>query len=290
MKNYSFIKMNGAGNDFLIFDRRLNPELPLSQKSISLLCDRRKGIGADGLMTYQPEDDGTFSLEFFNSDGLKGSLCGNGARCALEFHRINYWQKEELVRFRFNGKDYSGKVISEQVLRFHLSPPEKMKLGFKIKAGGQMITANFADTGSPHVVIETDKILRNPSRPSEGVFGLPDELDVVTLGREVRHLKEFSPGGVNVNFISYHDGLIHIRTFERGVEDETLACGTGSVASALVVHLLHAAASPLKLKTRGGDFLEAGFEKDEISGFRSVYLQGPAEVNFTGSVSEKFFI
>ncbi len=290
MKNYSFAKMNGAGNDFLIFDRREHPEIPLSAGSIALLCDRRRGIGADGLLTYQPEDDGTFSLEFFNSNGLKGSLCGNGARCALEFHRINYWKNDDPVRFRFNGKAFSGRVIAEQEMRFHLSLPEKVKLGFKVKAGGQMITANFADTGSPHVVVEADKILRNPQRPTDGVFELPDELDVETLGREIRHLKEFSPGGVNVNFISYRDGLIYIRTFERGVEDETLACGTGSVASAIVVNLLYAAASPLKIKTRGGDLLEAGFERDETGSFHSVYLQGPAVVNFTGSVNEKFFI
>lgn len=290
MKNYSFAKMNGAGNDFLIFDKSKHPEIPLSARSIALLCDRRRGIGADGLMTYQPAEDGTFGLEFFNSDGLKGSLCGNGARCALEFHRINYWKADDPVRFRFNGKEYSGRVMAERIMRFNLEPPEKVKLGFRIKAGGQMITANFADTGSPHVVIEADKILRNPLRPSEGVFGLPDELDVVSLGRQVRHLKEFSPGGVNVNFISYRDGLIYIRTFERGVEDETLACGTGSVAAAVVVQLLHAATSPLTLKTRGGDLLEAGFEIGENGRFHSVYLQGPAEVNFIGSINEKFFI
>ncbi|QOJ28571.1 MAG: diaminopimelate epimerase [Ignavibacteriales bacterium] len=290
MKNYSFNKMNGAGNDFLIFDKRLNPGLAFTQKSIASLCDRRKGIGADGLMIYEPSEDGTFGLEFFNSDGLRGSLCGNGARCALEFHRQYYWKQDDPVRFRFNGKEYSGKIIREGLIRFHLAPPEKVKLGFKVKAGGQMITANYADTGSPHVVVETEQILRNPARPSDGAFAYPDELDVVLLGREIRHLKEFSPGGVNVNFISYRNGLIYIRTFERGVEDETLACGTGSVASALVVHLLHGAASPLTLRTRGGDSLEAGFEKSENGSFHAVYLQGPAEVNFTGLVSEKFFI
>ena len=138
------------------------------------------------------------------------------------------------------------------LLRFNLNPPKKIKYNFKIKAFGQMITSHFADTGSPHVVIKISDILKNKVDPKSSFQNILD-VPVLNIGKEIRYCDDFNPGGTNVNFIDVIDDVIHIRTYERGVEDETLACGTGSVAAAIIASVTDNLKPPITLKTYGGD-------------------------------------
>ncbi len=219
-------------------------------------------------------------MEYYNADGSTGSLCGNGARCAIKFandtNRLNFGK----AKFISNGENYLGDVISEELIRFCLNPPKQLKVNFKIKAGGQLINSSFINTGSPHVVIKIDDVLQDVKNISS-VYRNIDEFPVFNLGREIRYHNDFSPSGTNVNFIQISDGKINIRTYERGVEDETLACGTGSVAAAYLSYLNYNLKPPIKLLTRGGDELVVNFKlvENEVSGMS---LTGPAKSIYNG--------
>lgn len=288
MKNYSFAKMNGAGNDFIILDMSINQEKNITPEEIIGLCNRRRGVGADGVIIYWDGEDTAFNLNFFNADGLPGSLCGNGARCALWFHSRKNNLTGSKVQFRFNEEIYSGIVNSRDEISLDFKPVKKIKTGFKVKAAGQLITAHFADTGSPHVVLESGSVLRDNKIPHK-FFDNIEELPVEAIGKEIRHLPEFSPGGVNVNFVSVKDGELFIRTYERGVEEETLACGTGSVAAAIIMSALGKTTPPVHLITRGGDKMIVEFNKKNNE-FSDIVLTGPARVSFIGEISKEFNI
>ena len=223
MGNIIFTKMSGAGNDFVVVDKRNNGNLTIDKKLVQKVCDRRNGIGADGLITIEDSTDYDFLMNYYNADGSTGSLCANGARCAILFASESGRLKDNKAEFISNDVVYKGEVISDSGIRFYLNPPKKIKYNFKIKVGGKLLNAHFADTGSPHVIIDV--------RESEGFLTSLDEMPVEALGREIRYLSEFEPAGTNVNFIDVKDGVIRIRTYERGVETETLACGTGCSCS-----------------------------------------------------------
>lgn len=275
-----FAKMSGAGNDFVVLDKRLNPGLQLDANSIKQLCDRRNGIGADGVITIEDSGNYDFLMEYYNADGSTGSLCGNGARCAIKFAETSERLKGRDAKFLSNGTEYAGEVLSESQVRVNFRQPEKLKLNFKVKAGGQLITSHFVDTGSPHVVIDINDILKDPGKPGSKYSGI-NEVPVFKLGSEIRNLPEFSPGGTNVNFYSFSKNEIHIRTFERGVEDETLACGTGNVATAIILNKTKGLNPPINLITRGGDTLTVDFSK-EGERISNLTLTGPVKTVFTG--------
>ncbi len=288
MKNYSFAKMNGAGNDFIIIDKSDNRKFNPAEKSLIKLCDRRRGIGADGLMLYSSSEAGQFDLEFFNADGKPGSLCGNGARCALFFHAQRIGAIGIEVRFTFNGAVYRGVAKSSERITFYMNPVKGISKNLMLQTGGYSMTAAFTDTGSPHVVVFMEDIFDSGSHQT--IASSIEELPVEEIGKNIRFLKEFAPGGTNVNFVEQSEAGIKIRTFERGVEGETLACGTGSVAAAIVLCESGKAKAPVTLETRGGDKLTVDFIKNSQNEFENITLTGPAEINFTGEIDRDYYL
>ena len=288
MEKIYFIKMSGAGNDFIFVEKNQYPDLNFLPEQIKKLCHRRNGVGADGLIFIEDLPDYDYKMTYFNADGSKGSLCANGARCSIWFAQNSDRLKDGKARFISNDIEYSGEVVSDECIKFNLNPPKKIKYNFKIKAYNQMITSHFTDTGSPHVVIKISDILKNAADPKSSFKNIL-EVPVFNLGKEIRYSSDFKPEGTNVNFIDIIDDVIHIRTYERGVEDETLACGTGSVAAALICFVTDKLKPPIKLKTFGGDVLTVNFEVENEK-VKNLSLTGPAKIIFKGSIDEKFFI
>lgn len=282
MKEISFTKLSGAGNDFVLFDRKLNPDLVLSEEKIKKICDRRFGVGADGVLVISDLDGYAFDMKYYNADGSTGSLCANGARCALKYGSVSGRVKKEKVKFRANEIEYSGVILDENKIKFFLNPPKNLKYNFKVKAANQLITASFADTGSPHLVIKINDVLENPAIISSFYKNI-DDVPVFELGRELRYSPDFA-GGTNVNFIQVKNGELKIRSYERGVENETLACGTGSVASALISYVNDNLKPPIKLHVKSGYVLEVDF-KIENQKVKELSLTGPAEIIFNGELS-----
>lgn len=280
MKKYSFVKMNGAGNDFIVFNKDEVTGLQFSPSLIKKLCDRRFGIGADGVITVGRSEFHDFEMEYFNADGTTGALCGNGARCAIQFAEKFGISKGKSVKFLSNGVNFSGEVLEDGFIRFNLNSPDSLKENFIINVSGTEFNANFINTGSPHVVFFLD----DPTLKEfnfGGQYSSIEDFPVYKFGKEVRNLNAFAPAGTNVNFLEIKDSVIHIRTYERGVEDETLACGTGSVASAIVTYLQKQIPPPLTLVTRGGDKLIVAFSAEGTI-IKNVSLTGSAKINFTG--------
>lgn len=287
MNEIYFYKLTGAGNDFIFFDRKKFPSLVVSSMAIRKLCDRKFGIGADGIIIIQDKDNYDFEMQYFNADGSTGSLCANGARCAIWFAEKTNRLTNKKAKFISNGNEYSGEVISDELIKFNLNPPTKSKFNFRIKAAEQLIKADFIDTGSPHVVINIKDILQDSKNPFSN-FSKISDFPVYQLGREIRYHKDFAPSGTNVNFYTVDNDKIYIRTYERGVEDETLACGTGSVATAISAFLNKKISLPISLITWGGETLIVNFdvENQKVS---KVSLTGPAKIVFEGKISGNFF-
>jgi diaminopimelate epimerase len=267
MDTLTFTKMNGAGNDFVMVDnRQLNRSL--TQEQIAKLCDRHRGVGADGLLAVEPAENGAdVRMRYYNADGGEAEMCGNGARCFARF--VNQLNGGKLVSVSFETMAgvIGAEFIGEHV-RLKMSVPHGLALGTSLDAAGDSLEVHFLNTGVPHAVVLVDDLAAVP---------------VVKWGAALRYHTHFQPKGTNANFASVVEtGKIAIRTYERGVEDETLACGTGMVACALVHHLLHGAASPIQVAVKGGDTLEVGFVR-EGDGFTDVTLTGPADFTFVGT-------
>jgi diaminopimelate epimerase len=288
MQKIFFKKMSGAGNDFVFIDLNQNTGLTLTPEKIKNLCNRRNGIGADGLITIEDLPDYNYKMVYYNADGSTGSLCANGARCSIWFAEQTSRLNNGIAKFISNGVAYSGEVLKNELIKFNLNSPKQLKYNFKIKAHGQMITSNFADTGSPHVVIKISDIQKDPLDPRSSFQNIED-VPVFGLGKEIRYSNDFKPNGTNVNFIDVRDEEIHIRTYERGVEDETLACGTGSVAAALICYITDNLRPPITLKTFGGDKLIVNFEIENQK-VKNLSITGPAKIIFEGSTDQKLFI
>lgn len=261
MMNLVFEKYHGTGNDFILMDDREN-KLQLSREQIEFLCHRRFGIGADGLLLLRTNDSYDFEMVYYNSDGLPGSMCGNGGRCIAA-----YAFKKGIVKsnMRFIAADgpHEAEIISSDPMEVRLQMSD-------VSVIEKSPDFYFLDTGSPHVV----KFLQDV-----------DKLDVVAEGRKVRNNDRFREKGTNVNFLEDKGAEIFVRTYERGVEDETLSCGTGVTASALAAAMkgiLKAGAENCNVRTPGG-LLRVHFNSTE-TGFNQVYLQGPAQFVFAGTV------
>ncbi|HEY0370257.1 MAG TPA: diaminopimelate epimerase [Chthoniobacterales bacterium] len=267
MAKVDFIKMNGAGNDFVMLDNRTG-KLQLSGAQISRLCDRHRGIGADGVLIIEPPTNGAdFRMRYYNADGGEAEMCGNGARCFARFADRVAGPREK-VSFETPAGVIAAALQGEAVT-LQMSDPRDMRLNINVSAAGQTFRCHYIDSGVPHVVIPVSDI---------------SKVDVRTIGSAVRHHAEFAPRGANVNFLEKRgDDLIAIRTYERGVEDETLACGTGVVASALLFSATQGAKSPVRVLVKGGDELQVGFAQDGDR-FTNVTLSGPADFVFEGSV------
>lgn len=266
MGTLQFTKMNGAGNDFVMVDNR-NGELQLTTTQIAQLCDRHRGVGADGLLAVEPAEQGaTARMRYYNADGGEAEMCGNGARCFARFLNHLLGGTQTQVSFETMAGVIGAELIGDQV-RLRMSTPHGLSLGTTLDVAGDSLTVHFLNTGVPHAVVFVDDLAAVP---------------VVKWGAALRYHENFKPKGTNANFAKVLEtGSIAIRTYERGVEDETLACGTGMVASALLHHLLHGAIGPVKVAVKGGDVLEIGFERSG-EGFDAVTLMGPADFTFEG--------
>ncbi|MFH1528317.1 MAG: diaminopimelate epimerase [Bacteroidota bacterium] len=273
MKKITFTKLTGAGNDFILVDKKFNDGLTLSSEEIVKICDRRFGIGADGIIIIDDNPEYDFSMLYFNSDGSLGSLCGNGARCAIRYSEYSSRISDAHTNFFCNGEKFQGSIVDENEIRFELNPPKNIYLDGRILIDGVEIPYCYADTGSPHAVFFVDEFDKSDI----------NSFNVFEIGRQIRYSDEFAPGGVNVNFIKIEDAGIKIRTYERGVEDETLACGTGSVAAAITTYLKGLVQSPVILQTWGGDFLSVSFNYSNGE-FEELTLQGPAKIVFNGEI------
>jgi diaminopimelate epimerase len=280
MKPNIFRKFCGAGNDFILFDLNDNPEFNISSDIILNICDRRFGIGADGVLLIGDEPGYDFKMTYYNSDGSLGSLCGNGARCAIKYADLSGRLDKGRTKFICNNEVFAGQIENDTVI-FFLNEPKNLSLNLNIELYGSLTKVHFLNTGSPHVVVDVNELSKSVGNKIS--FTDINDLDVYSLGREIRYHSEFMPEGTNVNFIQLSGEDIKIRTFERGVEDETLACGTGSVASALISNLVYGLPSPVSLLTRGGDKLKVGFRNAENS-FEEIFLSGPAVEIFKGEI------
>ncbi len=258
-----FTKMNGAGNDFVMIDNRAG-DMQLSTQQISKLCDRNRGVGADGVLVLErPANGADFRMRYYNADGGEAEMCGNGARC---FARYANRVAGPLTRLTFEtpagviGADLQGELVCLQMSR-----PKDLRLGVKVPAAGQTVNGHFVNSGVPHVVVPVEDL---------------ENADVCGIGSAVRRHELFAPNGTNVNFLKRRgDRQIAIRTYERGVENETLACGTGVVASALIFAATENVDGPIRVLVRGGNELQVGFEK-EGDGYKNVTLDRPGRFRF----------
>lgn len=266
----TFWKMNGAGNDFVVLDNRDNG-LNLSKEQIAGLCHRQRGVGADGLLAVESAQSGaSFRMRYYNADGGEAEMCGNGARCFARF--VNFLGGDQLQSTTFEtiAGIIQGEFVGDEV-RIQLSEPFALKLNQSLDLDGVEHVVHSINTGVPHAVVFVDDLAA---------------VDVKRLGAATRYHTHFAPAGTNANFAKVvGDSHIAIRTYERGVEDETLACGTGMVACAIIHHELTGATSPIKVDVAGGDTLEIGFTRDESGAYKNVTLLGPAEFTFSGTLS-----
>ncbi|MEO6052582.1 MAG: diaminopimelate epimerase [Chthoniobacterales bacterium] len=262
-----FTKMNGAGNDFVLLDNR-KKHLALPGEQIAQLCDRHRGIGADGvLIVEEPESGADFRMRYYNSDGGEADMCGNGARCFARYASRLTGGKSR-VSFETLAGIIHADCLGNQV-RIQMSKPHSHQSAVSLEVNGQTLEVHSINTGVPHAVIFVDDL---------------ENTSVHELGNAIRFHPHFAPKGTNVNFVKASTSSnIAIRTYERGVEAETLACGTGVVASALIHHLAHGAAAPVMVSVRGGDNLEVLF-KGTAEDFNNVTLTGPADFVFDGTI------
>lgn len=277
-----FTKVHGAGNDFILFDFIKEPPVIINEEIVRKICHRHFGIGADGIMIMTKADNSDFNLKYYNSDGSTGDLCANGSRCAIKYAYLNSYSSRN-VTFTFEKSLYKGEVNDDNTVTFYLNPPKKLKYNFKINAAAQLINAGYADVGSPHIVININDVLQRASSP-DSAYKILDGFPVETLGKILRNSKEFYPKGVNVNFIDVKTDTIHLRTFEKGVEAETLSCGTGAVSTAIISYVTNKLKPPIKIFTRSGDnlFVNFGIENKKV---RDLSLRGPAELVFRGEIN-----
>lgn len=256
--NIIFNKYQGTGNDFIMIDDR-DDSFDISQNQlIREMCNRRFGIGADGLILLRNEQGYDFKMVYFNSDGNESTMCGNGGRCIVKFaHSLGVF--DENCTFLAVDGPHEAKVLEDGSI--------KLKMG-DVNAITQDQTAYVLDTGSPHYVLKVDSI---------------SELDIKQSGSQIRYSEKYLEKGINVNFIEFVAGRIKVATYERGVEDETFSCGTGVTASAIVANEIGTVnyLSPIKIQTKGGDLL-VYFTKESDGSYTHIWLQGGALKTFEG--------
>lgn len=254
----NFYKYQGTGNDFIIIDNRKN-NISLSEMQINQLCDRRFGIGADGLMLLENHPSLDFNMKYFNADGKESTMCGNGGRCLVAFAKsISLIDKKT----NFNAIDGVHKAT--------VNKNNSISLQIQDVSYVRLVNTNyFLNTGSPHYVTFRDDI---------------KNIDVYNRGREIRYSAEFSPEGTNVNFVEFQNDKLFVRTYERGVENETLSCGTGVTASAISASIYSDSdKNSYNIITKGG-YLNVSFKKQDSNTFSDVWLTGPATFVFNGEI------
>lgn len=270
-----FVKMSGTGNDFILIDHRkprLNREI--MPEFARLVCRRRFSVGADGMIFIEDSDKADFKWLFFNGDGSEAEMCGNGARCAARFAYMH-----GIAPAHMHFETVAGIIeakVSDITVSLLMTDPKDFRLDRELDVAGQTVTLHSVDTGVPHAVLFVDSY---------------DAVDIRETGRNIRLHDAFMPAGTNVNFVQQRpDGALKVRTYERGVEDETMACGTGAVASALIAAARGLAKSPVEIVTSGGDRLEILFDLHEGPAASAVFLKGPAHVIYSGELNAEALI
>jgi len=268
MGKIKFTKSVATGNDFIIVDNRSGE---LAEKSLVLFtkkaCDRKRAIGADGVLFVERSKKCDFKMRIFNSDGSEAEMCGNGSRCIALFAAVNKIAKPQMTIETLAGTLDAS--VKGDIIKVKLTDPKDIRWNFCLMIGKCPYEVNFVDTGVPHAIHFVDDL---------------NKIDVKNLGSHIRHHGEFSPEGTNADFVKViGKNTIRIRTYERGVEDETLACGTGAVASAIISSEAEKMASPVTVETQSGEKIKVYFELKD-GNFKNVYLEGRAKLVYEGEL------
>jgi diaminopimelate epimerase len=264
-----FSKLQGTGNDFVVIDNRdgnferFIGEIPI-ERVVRVICSRKTGVGADGLILVEDSKIADFKWRFFNSDGSTAEMCGNGARCVSRFAF-----EKGIVGKKMTFETLAGIIEAEvdgESVKVKLTKPYDLKLDLEVEG----VKGHFINTGVPHFVSFVEDL---------------ENVDVKLLGRKIRFSSFFSPGGTNVNFAKVENGKVFVRTYERGVENETLACGTGSVACALIASKKFNLRSPIEVIVRSGESLKIYFDEN----LENVFLEGKVVWVFGGVLKREIF-
>lgn len=269
MEKIHFTKMVASGNDFIVIDNRAGM-IEVTPSWVRRICQRKLGVGADGVVVVELSKVASFKMRIINSDGTEAEMCGNGSRCIAKFAQITKIANSEM-KFETLAGIIDAKILNHRV-KIRLTDPINLILNKKIQLKNNNITVHCLNTGVPHAVVIVKEI---------------EEVKVVKLGKQIRCHPAFAPRGTNVNFIQPIDNqTIKIRTYERGVEDETLACGTGSAASACIAAILDLVRPPVKMITKSKQILEIDFDKTEDN-ITNLYLTGDVEIVYEGVMYSK---
>ncbi len=279
LKNITFTKYSSAGNDFIIIDncKKLLKENDIPKFTVAA-CKLKTGIGADGVILLEKSSKADFKMRIINADSSEAEMCGNGARCIAHFfNTINHTKKK--IVFETLAGLITGEIKKNNVVKVKLTSPFGFKKNIKIKYNKKKLTVHFINTGVPHTILFVKNI---------------EKVDVFNIGRYIRTHKLFQNAGTNVNFVQVIDRhKVYVRTYERGVEDETLACGTGVTACSIVSAIIKKTVSPVNVKTRGGAILKVSFKLTGNNSFEDVFLEGdvlPVFFGITKFNGKKIFI
>jgi diaminopimelate epimerase len=273
-----FYKMTGAGNDFVMIDNREGLlDADHCQDFVQLVCRHKLSVGADGVILIENDPEVDFKWRFFNADSSEAEMCGNGARCAARFVHLTGIVKTPSMAFRTLAGIVKAELRDNGRVKVQMTTPHDLQLDIHIESESRPFDLDFINTGVPHA----------------GCFMSGEELktaDVQQWGRAIRYHSRFQPAGANANFISVNNkNQIAIRTYERGVEGETLACGTGCTAAALMCAAKSKVVSPVEVKTQGGESLIIYFKQDKNT-FTEVYLEGEAKVAYEADLWEETLV
>jgi diaminopimelate epimerase len=262
-----FTKMNGAGNDFVMIDNR-SGDVRLAREQIVRICDRHRGVGADGVLLLEKSTNGSdFRMRYYNADGGEAEMCGNGARCFARFAKKTAGARDKISFETPAG--LIGAQLHDELVTLQMSEPTDLQMNVRLQIENEEAVVHYINSGVPHVVVPVVAIA---------------ETAVEASGASIRNHELFAPAGANVNFLEKRGPkAIAIRTYERGVESETLACGTGVVASALIFAMTENVSGPIVVSVQGGSALRVDFQRDGER-FKNVTLTGPAEFVFEGTI------
>ena len=277
-----FIKMSASGNDFIVIDNREGQISDVSSQMsefVKEICKRKLGVGADGVLLIEPSPKADFKMRIFNPDGGEVEMCGNGARCIALWAKSKIKNQKSKIEIETGAGVLEAEVVSDDRVhpasqrgvrvKLKMSDPVDTRLNFKLLVDDKEYEVHSINTGVPHVVLFAEDL---------------EKARVKELGKKIRYHQEFAPEGTNANFIKVRDEhSLDIRTYERGVEDETLACGTGACASAIISHLLDKTKSPTKMYTKSGSILTIYFDSSD-SKITNLYLEGDAKVIYKGEL------
>jgi len=267
-----FAKMSGTGNDFIVIDHR-QAIFPAKDQAafVRAVCRRMFSVGADGLILIENSEKADFSWQFYNANGSVAEMCGNGARCAARFAYARGIAAEKKMCFETLAGIIEAEILDNDGVSLLMTDPVDYRKGLSADLGGQEMDISFMDSGVPHAVLFME----------EGV-----DIPVKEWGHTIRFHELFQPAGTNVNFVQdLGEGVIRVRTYERGVEDETMACGTGAVAAAIFAAEKGVCSSPVEVLTSGGEQLKIVFDLQGNGTAENVYLQGPARIIYIGQIT-----